>query len=251
MKRMALPSLGSSVRSSLLVTQHFHGGLPEHGEIKRGFFGVTGENNLMRQRGFAATRHARDDVEGKFRDAAAQDFVQSAHAGGKLMNLDFSRLALQVFLGRPKLAALFCVFIFASGFISCLGFHFCPGVSKSKSSSGIFGQTSRTRRNVKSSPMKATSSPSNWASRTTLPSRNSSGPTCAGISSNPASVPSACTCTARSHEISAAASVSARARKRHESRRPPSSPSEADAAFQEWGSAAGVLVLEDLFPSAS
>ena len=58
-------------------------------------------------------------------------------------------------------------------------FHFCPPLPKSKSSSGSFGQTSRTSRSVKSSPMKATSNPSNWASRTTLPSKISSGSSCA------------------------------------------------------------------------
>ncbi len=45
----------------------------------------------MRQRGFAATGRARDDVEGEFRDAAAHDVVQAAHAGRDLVDRDFSR----------------------------------------------------------------------------------------------------------------------------------------------------------------
>ena len=83
MKRMALPSLRFvEERILLLIAQHLHGGFAEDGEIERRLLrrGV-GEDDLVRQRGFAATRRAGDDVEGKFRDAAAQDFVEPAHAG--------------------------------------------------------------------------------------------------------------------------------------------------------------------------
>ena len=85
---------GVEERILLLITQHFQGGFTEDSEIERGFLrrGV-GENDLMRQRGFAATRRAGDDVERKFRDAAAQDVVEAAHAGRDFLDRDFSWLA--------------------------------------------------------------------------------------------------------------------------------------------------------------
>ena len=112
---MALPSLDSSKKEILLlIAQHFQGGFAEDGEIERGFLhrGI-GENDLMRQRGFAATGRARDDVEGKFRDAAAQDVVEPAHAGRQFVDRDFSGFAHD-FFGSLSLAALFCFFIFTS-----------------------------------------------------------------------------------------------------------------------------------------
>jgi hypothetical protein len=56
----------------LLVAQHLDGRLAQHGEVERGALerGV-GEHDLVRQRGLAAARSARDDVEGKFRQATA------------------------------------------------------------------------------------------------------------------------------------------------------------------------------------
>ena len=78
----------------MLIAQHLQGGFAEDGEIERGLLGRSiGENDLVRQRGFAAARCARDDVERKFRDAAAQDLVEAAHAGGNLADPDFSRIA--------------------------------------------------------------------------------------------------------------------------------------------------------------
>src|SRR6185312_4655217 len=86
-------------RILLLIAQHFQRGFAEDGEIKRAFpRRRIGENDLMRQRGFAATRRARDDVEGKFRDAAAKDFVEAAHAGRQFADRDLSRLAHDSFL---------------------------------------------------------------------------------------------------------------------------------------------------------
>jgi hypothetical protein len=99
-------------RILLLIAQHFQGGFAEDGEIKRGALGRRiGENDLMRHRGFAATRRARDDVEGKFRNAAAQDVVEAAHAGRKFADRDFGRFARD-FPGRRALARLILFFHF-------------------------------------------------------------------------------------------------------------------------------------------
>ena len=84
-KRMALTQLRFvEERILLLIAQHFQGGFTEDGEIERGFLHHrVGENDLVRQRGFTATRRARDDVERKLWNAAAQDVVEPAHAGRK------------------------------------------------------------------------------------------------------------------------------------------------------------------------
>jgi len=85
-------------RKLLLVAQHFHGGFAENGKIERRFFWRrVGKNNLVSQRGLAATRRARDDVEGKFRNAAAQDFVEPAHSGRKFMDPDLGRFSRDFF----------------------------------------------------------------------------------------------------------------------------------------------------------
>ena len=47
----------------------------------------------MRHRGFAATGRASDDIERKFRDAAAHDVVEAAHAGRQFVDRNFCRLA--------------------------------------------------------------------------------------------------------------------------------------------------------------
>src|SRR6185503_1235252 len=76
----------------LLVTQHFQGGFTEDREIKRGFLrGGVGEDNLMRQRGLAGTRGARNDVEGKFRQPSAYDLIKAANAGRQLADFHFDR----------------------------------------------------------------------------------------------------------------------------------------------------------------
>ena len=67
----------------LLIAQHLEDGLAEDGEIERRFLRrPVGENDLMRQRGFPAAGRAANHVEGKLRNAAAQDVVEPAHAGG-------------------------------------------------------------------------------------------------------------------------------------------------------------------------
>src|SRR5207249_3161511 len=69
-------------RILLLIAQHLQGGFAQDGEIKRRLLGrPVGEGDLMRQRGFAASGRASDNVERKFRDAAAQNVVEAAHAG--------------------------------------------------------------------------------------------------------------------------------------------------------------------------
>src|SRR5204863_10044300 len=171
--------------------------------------------------------------------AAAQDFVEPAHAGGHLVNRDFSRSA-HGFLRQ-----------FASGRVILLFhfYHLMPTTSKLLRDS--CGQTSCTNRSVKSSPIKATSSPSNWASRTTQPSAISFGSTCASSSSNPSKDPSAFTCMARNQATSALASASERAR----SARKPAFPMNVDRctrSFSHTRKAAGVFfVSKDLFPLAS
>src|ERR1019366_5402035 len=85
-------------RILLLVAQHFQGGFAEDSEKDRGFFlRRIGKYDLMRHRSFAATRCSRDNVERKFRYAAAQYGVQAAHAGRQLADRDFSRLAHDFF----------------------------------------------------------------------------------------------------------------------------------------------------------
>jgi hypothetical protein len=51
-------------RILLLVAQHFERGFAQHCEIKRGSFRrCVCEDKLMRQRGFATSRSARDDIK--------------------------------------------------------------------------------------------------------------------------------------------------------------------------------------------
>ena len=85
-------------RILLLVAQHFYGGFAEDGEKERGFLrrGI-GKNDLMHHRGFAATGRAGNDVERKFRDAAAQDVVEAADAGRQFADRDLSRLVHDCF----------------------------------------------------------------------------------------------------------------------------------------------------------
>jgi hypothetical protein len=66
----------------LLVAQHFDGGFAEDGEIeRRALRRRVGEHDLVRQRGLTASRGARDDIERKFRDTAAQDFIEARYPG--------------------------------------------------------------------------------------------------------------------------------------------------------------------------
>ena len=68
-------------RKLLLIAQHLDGGFAEHSEIEcRLLCGRVGENELMCHRRFAATGCAGDDVERKFRNAAAHNVVEAAHA---------------------------------------------------------------------------------------------------------------------------------------------------------------------------
>jgi hypothetical protein len=66
----------------LLVSQHFDGGFAEDGEIERGALRRrVGEHDLVGQRGLAASRGARDDIKRKFRETAAQDFIEARDPG--------------------------------------------------------------------------------------------------------------------------------------------------------------------------
>jgi SOS-response transcriptional repressor LexA len=67
--------------------------LEERGFLRRGI----GKNDLMHHRGFAATGRAGNDVERKFRDAAAQDVVEAADAGRQFADRDLSRLVHDCF----------------------------------------------------------------------------------------------------------------------------------------------------------
>ena len=62
--------------------------------------GGVGEGDLMHQRGLAATGRARQHVEREFRNAAAEDVVESRHAGRKLVNPDLDRIAHGLFRQR-------------------------------------------------------------------------------------------------------------------------------------------------------
>src|ERR1700676_2457770 len=101
----------------------------------------------MRQRGFAAARRTSDNVERKFRDASAQNVVETAHTGRQFVDRDFS---------LPRY--FFRQFAFCR---SLWAFHFPSPLRKSNSLRGSFGHDSRTNRSVKSAPMKVTRSPRN------------------------------------------------------------------------------------------
>ena len=72
----------------MLVAQHFQCGFAKNGEIDRGFLrGGIGENDLMRQRGLAATRRTSDDIEGELWQPSANNFIEAANAGEKLADV--------------------------------------------------------------------------------------------------------------------------------------------------------------------
>ena len=97
-------------RKLLLITQHFHGRFAQDSEIECGLLlRRIGENDLMCEGGLAAARRARDDVERKFRDAAAQNVIQSAHPGRDLMDRDFGRVTHGFF--GPLARIIFCFHI--------------------------------------------------------------------------------------------------------------------------------------------
>jgi len=86
----------------LLVAQHFDGGFAEDGEIeRRALRRRVGEYDLVRQRGLAASRGARDDIKRKFRQTAARISSRPGTPVGSL--LIFTLLAvlkLSLFLGN-------------------------------------------------------------------------------------------------------------------------------------------------------
>ena len=113
-----------------------------------------------------------------------------------------------------------------------------------------FGQSSPTIRSVKLSPMKATSSPTNCASKTTLPSKKSCGPTCAWSSFKPSKVQSALTCTV----LNQGSSVWAKATERESSARKPALPMMFDRCGRKSSlmrAMIGSCVWRDFFPFAS
>ena len=74
-------------RELLLMAQHFQRWLRQHRQVERGSLRRgDGKHDLMRQRRFSAARLARNQVERKFRQSAAEDIVQSRHAGRQRMN---------------------------------------------------------------------------------------------------------------------------------------------------------------------
>ena len=78
----------------LLIAQHLDGGLPQHGEVQcRPIGGGIGKYDLMRERGFAASRGASDDVEGVLRQAAAQNLIETRNTGRQATNGDSVSLA--------------------------------------------------------------------------------------------------------------------------------------------------------------
>ena len=149
----------------LLIAQHLEGGFAEHGEVERRFLRRRiGEGDLMRQRGLAATGRAGQDVEGEFRNAAAEDLVEPPHAGRKLVNRDPGPIAHAFFRQGGFRQDPFRRAGFRRRELGCrlfLLFHVVSPFPKSTSSVESCGQISPTRRDVKLGPMKATSNPSN------------------------------------------------------------------------------------------
>src|SRR6266852_253106 len=121
----------------LLIAQHLDGRLAQHREVEyRVVWAGVGEDDLMRQRGLAATGSAGDDVEGVLGQAAAEDFIEARHAGGQSPN-GHSFLSLRA--------------------------HETASILQGYSANNASGQASPTRRTVRGAPMKVTSSPSRWA----------------------------------------------------------------------------------------
>ena len=65
------------------VPQHLDGGFAEDREIERGpLRSSIGKDELVCQRCLAAAGGSRDDVERKFGEAAAHNFVETGNSGG-------------------------------------------------------------------------------------------------------------------------------------------------------------------------
>src|SRR5688572_17158254 len=142
----------------LLIAQHLHGRFAEDGEIERGFLDSrVGENDLVRERGLAATRRARDDVEGKLRDAPAQDRVEAANARWQGVDPHLLRLVHD---------------LFRQAFLDPVVrlFHRYFLLPAANSMRGRSGHSWWTNCSVKSSPIKLKSNVSSSASTTTPPS---------------------------------------------------------------------------------
>ena len=84
----------------LLIAQHLDGGLAQHCEIQCGTLrsGI-GKDKLMREGGFTAAGCTRDDIEGIFGQAAAEDLIKSGNTRGELPNFH-SFLLLFIFRRR-------------------------------------------------------------------------------------------------------------------------------------------------------
>src|SRR5260370_1034120 len=71
---------------SLLVAQHLQGWLADNREVQGGaFWGGQREHDLLRKCGLARAWRTRDQVEAVFRNPAAKNLVQPAHARRKLV----------------------------------------------------------------------------------------------------------------------------------------------------------------------
>ena len=69
----------------LLIAQHLDRGFTKHGEVqRRPFWGGVGEQNLLRQRGFAGAGAAGQHVEGKLGQATAQHGIEPWHPGAQM-----------------------------------------------------------------------------------------------------------------------------------------------------------------------
>src|SRR3954447_17655910 len=74
----------------LLVAQHFQGRFTENSKVeRRSLRSGIGEDELVRQRGLAASRGPRDNVEREFRQTAAQDIVQAWNPSRQFFYRDF------------------------------------------------------------------------------------------------------------------------------------------------------------------
>src|ERR1700723_414047 len=71
-------------RKLLLIAQHLQRRFTEHGEEQcRPFLGGQCKHDLVRERRLAGTRRSHNQIEGKFREPAAQNGVEPGHSRGE------------------------------------------------------------------------------------------------------------------------------------------------------------------------
>src|ERR1700722_8421302 len=77
--------LGVEERKLLLIAQHLQRRFSQHGEEqRRALLGGQSEHDLVGKRRLTGTRGSHDEIEGEFRDAAAQNRIEPRHSRGQV-----------------------------------------------------------------------------------------------------------------------------------------------------------------------